>query len=191
MSVPHRLALETPVHASTDTRVHDIAELLRREVEELLEGDSTVGVGAEGALLLDLGSRGRILIPESELLTAVCIGSLAYSVSAMLSVWDVIVVVVVGVVARVSKIGTCAVGVTKRELSERTTTRDGHSHTVRTHKLTPHHRHDCYSIDHERLQGGLTHRAAGIIIRAGKCAQMPTLKAASVSSSALDNSGFR
>lgn len=69
--------------------MHDIAELLRGKIKELLEGDSTVGVGAEGALLLDLGSRGRILIPESELLKAAGKGSLAYSVSAMLSVWDV------------------------------------------------------------------------------------------------------
>jgi hypothetical protein len=59
--LPHGLALETPVHAPADTRVHDIAQLLRGKVEKLLEGNSSVGVGAEGALLLELGSRGGIL----------------------------------------------------------------------------------------------------------------------------------
>lgn len=52
----HGLALETTVEPTASAGVDDIAELVRREVEELLEVDSAVGKLAEGSLLLDLGS---------------------------------------------------------------------------------------------------------------------------------------
>lgn len=83
--LPHGLALQTPVHTPADTRVHDIAQLLRGEVKELLEGNASVGVGAESALLLELGSRGGILISRVRIHNTTRTWSLAYSVSAMVS----------------------------------------------------------------------------------------------------------
>ena len=49
----HGLALETAVEPSAGTGVDEVAELLRAEVEELLEVDSTVGELLEGAFGLD------------------------------------------------------------------------------------------------------------------------------------------
>jgi hypothetical protein len=49
----HGLALETTVEASAGTGVDDITELLRREVEELLKVDATVGELLERSLGLD------------------------------------------------------------------------------------------------------------------------------------------
>ena len=49
----HGLALETAVEPSAGTGVDEVAELLRAEVEELVEVDSTVGELAERALGLD------------------------------------------------------------------------------------------------------------------------------------------
>ena len=49
----HGLALETAVEPSAGTGVDEVAELLRAEVEELLEVDSTVGELLEGALGLE------------------------------------------------------------------------------------------------------------------------------------------
>lgn len=49
----HGLALETAVEPSAGTGVDEVAELLRAEVEELVEVDSTVGELAERALGLE------------------------------------------------------------------------------------------------------------------------------------------
>jgi hypothetical protein len=49
----HGLALETTVETSAGTGVDDIAELLRREVEELVKVDTTVGELLEGSLGLE------------------------------------------------------------------------------------------------------------------------------------------
>jgi len=52
----HWLALKTAVETTTGTGMDDVAELVRGEVEELLEVDSTVGELLEGSLGLDGGS---------------------------------------------------------------------------------------------------------------------------------------
>jgi hypothetical protein len=49
----HGLALKTTVETSAGTGVDDIAELLRREVEELVKVDTTVGELLEGSLGLE------------------------------------------------------------------------------------------------------------------------------------------
>lgn len=52
----HGLALEATVESATGTSVDDIAELLGREVEELVKVDTAVRELAERSLLLDLCS---------------------------------------------------------------------------------------------------------------------------------------
>ena len=49
----HGLALETAVESSAGTSVDDIAELLGREVEELVKVDTAVGELLEGSLGLE------------------------------------------------------------------------------------------------------------------------------------------
>lgn len=74
----HGLALETAVEPSAGTGVDEVAELLRAEVEELVEVDTTVGKLAERALGLEgcgvlsariLPCHALLLLPSS----AVCV----------------------------------------------------------------------------------------------------------------------
>jgi len=56
----HGLALEAPAEPAADAGVDKFDELLVGEVEELVELDTAVGEGAEGAALLELSSNGGV-----------------------------------------------------------------------------------------------------------------------------------
>jgi len=61
----HGLSLEAAVEPAPGTRVHDIAQLFGREVEELVEVDAPVREFTEGALLLQFCDGGSATVSQS------------------------------------------------------------------------------------------------------------------------------